>query len=167
MRPISKNRKNNAGFTLLEISMVVVIGLMILGLSIPSMRGLFAEQRLRERMENFQGFVSRAALLAVQSKQEVRLCWEKEGIRIVSESQLVDEALLPAPGEDFFSLDKEESVVLTRTAARDPNALAEWSFWKEGFREPVEIAYAGPGGAWSLRFGALIAEPEVLEIRVR
>jgi Tfp pilus assembly protein FimT len=34
-------------FTLLEISLAVVIGLMMLSLALPSMSGLFAEQRLR------------------------------------------------------------------------------------------------------------------------
>ncbi|RFC43153.1 MAG: Tfp pilus assembly protein FimT, partial [Verrucomicrobia bacterium] len=48
---MKKGGSRIGGFTLLEISLAVVIGLMMLSLALPSMRGLFAEQRLRERME--------------------------------------------------------------------------------------------------------------------
>jgi type II secretory pathway pseudopilin PulG len=157
----------NLGFTLLEISLAVVIGLMMLSLALPSMRGLFAEQRLRERMEEFERFVGKAADLARTSKKEVRLRWESGGIRIVPEQELTGDNLPVSEGWDFFVLDKEETLLLTRTAARDQNPPAEWSFWPESVREPVELAYVGPGGAWELRFGALLAEPEVLGVHTR
>ena len=162
-----KERSNALGFTLLEISLAVVIGLMMLSLAMPSMRGLFAEQRLRERMEQFNQFVGRATELARSSKMEVRLRWEEGGIRMVPEQDLNEDGSVREEGWDFFGLDKEESLVLARTVARDPKAFAEWSFWPEGIREPVELAYAGPGGSWELRFGALIAEPEVLGVHTR
>ena len=160
-------RSKNSGFTLLEISLAVVIGLMMLSLALPSMRGLFAEQRLRERMEQFGQFVGRASELARTSRMEVRLRWADGGIRVVPEQELPEDGSPREDGWDFFALDKEESLQLARTAARDPNAPAEWSFWPEGIREPVELAYAGPGGSWELRFGALIAEPEVLGVHTR
>jgi type II secretory pathway pseudopilin PulG len=164
---MKKGRLLAGGFTLLEISLAVVIGLMMLSLALPSMRGLFAEQRLRERMEQFDQFVGRAAELARTSKMEVRLRWEEGGVRIVPEQELPEDGSLREEGWDFFVLEKEESLQLARTVARDPQAAAEWSFWPEGIREPVELAYAGPGGAWELRFGALISEPEVLGVHTR
>jgi len=164
---LKRRRATNGGFTLLEISMAVVIGLMMLSLALPSMRGLFAEQRLRERMEQFEKFVGRAADLARSSRREVRLRWEAGGVRIVPEQELPADGPAQEEGWDFFSLDKEEVLELARTAAREPKPLAEWSFWPEGIREPVELAYAGPGGNWALRFGALLAEPEVLGVQVR
>ena len=155
------------GFTLLEISLAVVIGLMMLSLALPSMRGLFAEQRLRERMELFEQFVGRAASLARETKKEVRLRWEKEGIRIVPEEELLPDGPNLGTEGDFFAFDKGEEIILARKAARDTKPLAEWSFWKEGVREPVEVAYTGPGGSWTLLFGALLAEPEVLLVKAR
>jgi Tfp pilus assembly protein FimT len=152
-------------FTLLEISLAVVIGLMMLSLALPSMSGLFAEQRLRERMEEFERFVGKAAALARQAKTEVRLRWEEGGIRIVPEELPPDGSM--EASSDFFSISKEEEIVLARTAARDPKPQMEWSFWKEGVREPVEISYQGPGGRWALRFGPLLAEPDVLMIKSR
>ena len=156
-----------AGFTLLEISMVVVIGLMILGLAMPGMRGVFAEQRLRERMEQFEGFVARASTLARDTKREVRIRWEPEGLRIVTEADPTEEGAALGVGEDFLSLEKEEVVLLKGVAARDLEPLSEWSFWKEGVREPVEVAYDGPVGSWQLRFGALVFEPDLLQLQAR
>jgi len=164
---VKKEGASVGGFTLLEISLAVVIGLMMLSLALPSMRGLFAEQRLRERMEEFERFVGRGAELARSSRKEVRLRWEAGGIRIVPEQELPADGPVQEEGWDFFTLDKEEVLELARTAARDPKALAEWSFWPEGIREPVELSYAGPGGTWALRFGALLAEPEVLGVQAR
>ena len=86
---------------------------------------------------------------------------------IVPEQELPADGPVQEEGWDFFTLDKEEVLELARTAARDPKPLAEWSFWPEGIREPVELSYAGPGGTWALRFGALLAEPEVLGVQAR
>ncbi len=164
---MTRGLKRTGGFTLLEISLAVVIGLMMLSLALPSMRGLFAEQRLRERMEEFEQFVGRAASLARQAKTEVRLSWESGGIRMVPEELPLDGSLGTDASTDFFAIGKDEEIFLARTAARDPKPLMEWSFWKEGVREPVEISYQGPGGSWALRFGPLLAEPDVLLVKSR
>jgi prepilin-type N-terminal cleavage/methylation domain-containing protein len=160
--------KRQSGFTLLEISLTVVIGLLMLSLAIPSMRGLFAEQRLRERMEVFEQFVGRAAALARSSRKEVRLRWEEGGVRMVQAEAPPDDLTQPAAeGGEWFALAKDESLELLRTAARDAKPLMEWSFWKEGVREPAEVLYNGPGGSWALRFGALLPEPDVLSVKAR
>lgn len=155
------------GFTLLEISLTVVIGLLMLSLAIPSLRGLFAEQRLRERMEMFEQFVGKAAALARSSRNEVRLRWEEGGVRIVQAAPLDEDLGAPSEGGDFFATAKDESLELVRTAARDAKPLMEWSFWKEGVREPAEVIYTGPGGSWALRFGALLPEPDVLSVQAK
>jgi len=154
------------GFTLLEISLTVVIGLLMLSLAIPSLRGLFAEQRLRERMEMFEQFVGKAAALARSSRSEVRLRWEEGGVRLVQAEAPTDDLTQPA-AEELFAIAKDESLELVRTAARDSKPLMEWSFWREGVREPVEVLYSGPGGSWALRFGALLPEPDVLSLQAK
>lgn len=165
---------NVQGFTLLEISLVVVIGLMMLGLATPTIRGLFAEQRLRERMHQFEEFVHRAGALSKSTRGEVRLIWEKEGIRMATEAVPAEQNLLSgaepnAEGGartdgEFFAVDKGESLAVVRIAARDAQPLAEWSFWPAGVREPVEIYYSGTAGRWVLRFGAIIPDPEELSV---
>jgi hypothetical protein len=161
-------------FTLLEISLVVVIGFMMLSLATPTIRGLFAEQRLRDRKHQFEEFVHRAGALAKSTRGEVRLIWEKEGIRMATEAVPAEESQLPlgdagaeggpAMGGEFFALDKEEGLVLVRIAARDREPLAEWSFWPAGVREPVEVYYNGASGRWGLRFNALVPDPEELSL---
>ena len=148
------------GFTLLEISLVVVIGFMMLSLAMPSMRGLFAEQRLREKMHQFEEFVRRADALARDSRKEVRLIWEKEGVRMVRKDPAPEDEL----GVEFFALNKEEGISLVRVAARDREPLWEWCFWPAGVREPAELYYYGPTGRWALRFGPLVPDPEELRV---
>jgi hypothetical protein len=162
------------GFTLLEISLVVVIGFMMLGLATPTIRGLFAEQRLRERMHQFEEFVHRAGALAKSTRGEVRLIWEKGGIRMATELVPAEQNLLPgaepeatggaATDGEFFAVDKEEALSVVRIAAREREPLAEWSFWPAGVREPVEIYYSGTAGRWALRFNAIIPDPEELSV---
>jgi len=161
-----KIRPQNAGFTLLEICMAVAIGLLMLSLAMPSLRGLFAEDRLRDRMRQFDEFVGKAATLARTTRKEVRLRWEPEGVRMVPEEPLDTDNSATVDGGDFFPFQKDEEFILSRVAARDPKAPWEWSFWPEGVREPVEVSYNSPGGSWSERFGALVPEPDVISVRV-
>ena len=170
MKRLSPRR--DGGFTLLEISLVVVIGFMMLGLATPTIRGLFAEQRLRDRMHQFEEFVRKAGDLAKSTRGEVRLIWEKEGVRMVTEAPPAEEGLTlnggaaPAATSDgaFFTVDKDEGLSLVRIAARDRQPLAEWSFWPAGVREPAEIYYTGAAGRWALRFNALVPDPQELSV---
>ena len=162
-------QRPTSGFTLLEISLAVVIGFMMLSLALPSMRGLFAEQRLRERMQQVEEFVRKAETLARDSRKEVRLVWEKEGIRMVrldpsAEELFTQEAVAGGVSSEFFALDKEEGLSLVRVAARDTEPVWEWCFWPAGVREPAELYYYGPTGRWALRFGPLIPDPQELSV---
>ncbi len=147
--------------------MAVAIGMLMLSLAMPSLRGLFAEDRLRERMRQFDEFAGKAADLARTSRKEVRLCWEPEGVRMVQQETSTEGSEALQTGGDFFTFAKDEEFILNRIAARDPKAAWEWSFWPEGVREPVEVYYKGLGGSWSERFGALVPEPDVLSISTR
>lgn len=154
-------RLRQGGFTLLEISMAVMIGLLMLSLAMPSVRGLFAEQRLRERMGEFEAVVRKAATQSKQSQQEVRIRWFKEGVSLASGDA-------NNPNEDpelVLQFQKDEVFELRRVAARGNKPSAEWSFWPNGIREPVEVGYTGPLGVWALRFGALVPDPDVITMR--
>jgi type II secretory pathway pseudopilin PulG len=166
------NRHYLQGFTLLEITLGVAIALMMAGLAWPNVRGLFVEQQLRERMRQFEEFVRKAGNLARSTRKEVRLIWDKEGVRMVREEPQPEDSplqdavngALPLNGADadFFPLAKGEGLALRRLAARDAQPAPEWSFWPAGVREPAEIYYSGPGGTWALRFNPLVPDPEEL-----
>ena len=167
-------RNRRAGFTIIELMVAVMVGLMMLGLAVPSMRGVFEEQRLREKLASFEDVVRRSAALASKSKKEVRLIWFKDGLRALTDW---DQLQQPGPvgnevprweqgagGEEsvFFAVGEDEALSLSRLAARSANPLSEWSFWPSGIREPVEIYYEGPLGKWGLRFSALVPDPEIV-----
>jgi hypothetical protein len=123
-------------------------------------------------MHQFEEFVHRAGALAKSTKGEVRLIWEKEGVRMVTEALPLEQSLLgtdeaaasSASAGEFFAVDKNEGLALVRLAARDREPVAEWSFWPAGVREPVEIYFSGTAGRWALRFNALVPDPEELSV---
>lgn len=174
-RAVSRGVRNGrAGFTIIELMVAVMVGLMMLGLAVPSMRGVLDEQRLREKLASFEDVVRRSAALASKSKKEVRLIWFKDGLRALTDW---DQFQQPGPvgneaprweqgagGEEsvFFAVGEDEALSLSRLAARNANPLSEWSFWPSGIREPVEIYYEGPLGKWGLRFSALVPDPEIV-----
>lgn len=151
------------GFTLVEICMAIAIGMLMLSLAVPSLRGVFSEQRLRDRMGEFEEVVRRAAAAARESKQEMRIRWYKEGLAI-EPAESFEEAREPVLA---FEFGKEEQLELKRVAARADKPGAEWSFWPSGIREPVEVAYKSGLGVWALRFGPMTPDPDIIEMRAR
>ena len=170
---------SQGGFTIIELMVAVMVGLMMLGLAVPSVRGVLEEQRLREKMGSFEDVVRRAASQAASAKREVRLIWFEDGVRAVTDwaaPRAGEDAGLPqgagqvARAEEdagggetvFYAVGKGESLALVRVAAREEKPLSEWSFWPSGIREPVEVYYEGPLGKWALRFSALVPDPETV-----
>jgi type II secretory pathway pseudopilin PulG len=71
------------GFTLLELCLVVVLGMMILALAVPSLQAIFQQRSLQDKIEEFEKLVRDASALSVKTRLEVRLRWEEGGIRAV------------------------------------------------------------------------------------
>ena len=166
--------KPHGGFTIIELMVAVMVGLMMLGLAVPSVRGVLEEQRLREKMASFEDVVRRSAALASKSKREVRLIWFKDSVRAFTDWEQLRQSewagVEPKRGDQdsgggeevVYTLGEGEVLVLSRVAARQANPLSEWSFWPSGIREPVEVYYEGPLGKWGLRFSALVPDPEIV-----
>jgi type II secretory pathway pseudopilin PulG len=185
-------RMRRAGFTLLELCLVVVIGVMILALAVPSLQGILQQRDLQDKIEEFEKLVREAAALSVKSRLEVRLRWEEGGIRAVVDpaGMSADPANAPglpgavaaagagfpatgaiqtaegadafAPEGPFLAFGKDELFSLVRSAAWEKQPLSEWCFWPSGVREPVEVHFEGPAGRWGLRFSALVPDAEAL-----
>ncbi|MEI6713802.1 MAG: hypothetical protein WCO60_08615 [Verrucomicrobiota bacterium] len=154
------------GFTLLEVCMAVAIGMLMVGLAMPSVTGLFAEQRLRSRMIEFEDVVRNAASQSKLGQQEFRMRWYKEGIAVESADTLMALKEKDIPPL-VFTFQKDEVFQLKRVAARLEKPMTEWSFWPNGIREPVEVGYTGPLGVFALRFGALAPDPDEITVRPR
>jgi Tfp pilus assembly protein FimT len=140
-----------AAFTLLEICLTLLIGLVLITLAVPSVSGLLAEQRLHETWDRFEQLVNTARLQSIKEQQPYRLVWEK--------NRVVVEAASAKPGESkeksSLTMEDSENYELIRTAALINPAPQEWTFWPNGACEPVVIRYHGRSGRWRVRFDAL------------
>jgi prepilin-type N-terminal cleavage/methylation domain-containing protein len=70
------------GFTLLEIILAIFIALLVLSVTIPSMRGVFAERAINRTFEQFDALVREAQSRSVTEHQPYVLEWTKEGVLV-------------------------------------------------------------------------------------
>ena len=88
------------GFTLLEICLVIMIVLVLFGLAIPSVNGLFAEQRLKKTFEQFDDFVRRTQMRAVKERRGMVMIWDGEGITVQPDEPTEEDT---AGAGDYFA----------------------------------------------------------------
>jgi len=140
----------HAAFTLLEICLTLLIGMVLVLLAVPSVAGLFAEQRLHESYARFEQLADTARWRSIKEQQPYRLVWDKHRIILQAATHGAGEG-----GEvDSLTLADDESFQLARTAALINPAPDEWTFWPDGACEPVVVSYHGRSGRWEVRFDA-------------
>jgi len=140
----------HAAFTLLEICLTLLIGMVLVLLAAPSVAGLFAEQRLHESFVRFEQLANNARWRSTQEQQPYRLVWGKH--RIILEPATEDAG---RSGEmESLTFSEDESFELVRPAALVHPAPEEWTFWPGGTCEPVTVSYRGRSGRWQVRFEA-------------
>jgi hypothetical protein len=149
-----------AGFTLLELCIAIVLGLMVLGIAVPSVRSVMAEQRLKKTFEEFDDLVRKAQMRSVAERTAVLLVWGEGGIDLVPE-RAVQEG--EEPKVEHFAFEAGRSYTLARPASLAKEAPAEWPFWRSGTCEPVVVSFEGPEGRWSVRYDALTAQGTFLD----
>lgn len=156
-------RHRHAGFTLLEICLALAIGVMIILLSVPSISGLLAEQRLKKSFERLDTLVSAARVRSASEQRAYALVWDREGITLVGRERAA------VGGEDTgerLIFEDKESFQLKRTAALMKNPPDEWVFWSNGVCEPVEISYQGTNGNWLVKYDPLTARGTFLQSEI-
>ena len=139
------------GFTLLEICLVVAIVLILFGLAVPSVRGLFAEQRLKHSFEQFDDFVRKAQLRAVSERRAMVMIWDGEGITVQPDEPTAEDS---AGEGDYFAF-AEGKIGLERPAALEKKPAVEWLFWRSGTCEPAILHFEGSAGSWSVQYDPL------------
>jgi hypothetical protein len=148
------------GFTLLEICLAVFIALIFLTMAIPSVEGLFAEQRLKKTFEDFDDFVHRVQTRAVEERRAFVLIWDGNGITVQPDSPNAEDAV---GDEDYFAF-ADGVLALERPAALEEKPAVEWLFWRSGTCEPAVIHFEGEAGRWTARYDPLTVraafEPE-------
>lgn len=134
-----------AAFTLLEICLTLLIGMVLIMLAVPSVAGMLAEQRLHETWDRFEQLANTARMRSVKDQRPYRLVWDNHRIT------------LKADRDELESLEmtNDETYELVRIAALIEPAPKEWTFWPNGACEPVIVRYHGHAGRWQVRFDAL------------
>ncbi len=152
-----------AGFTLLEICLALVIIVTVILLIVPSVSGLFAEQRLRRSYERFDQLVAATTIRSMREKRSYALVWEKNGIRSVPlEGKLESDE--PSQG---FAWSDDEKFELQLPAALAPRSKVQWVFWSNGTCEPAVIAFQGSAGGWAVRYDPLTVHGQFLHSSVQ
>ena len=152
------------GFTLLEICFAIVIGLLLLGVAIPSITGLLDEQKLTKTFEDFDQLAREAQRRSVSERRAYVLRWDEEGVTVEPFEPGEDDA---AGEVSRFALEDGAEMTLERPAALEKEPLKEWVFWRSGTCEPVVVGYAGPVGSWLARYNPLTARPSSIEQSLR
>jgi type II secretory pathway pseudopilin PulG len=155
-----------AGFTLLEVCLVVVIALLMAGLAVPSVQGLFAEQRLKKTFEQFDDFVRKVQLRTLQERRAFVLIWDGDGITVEPDEPTTDDSV----GEDDHFPFTDGTLALERPAVllgEKEKPPVEWLFWRSGTCEPAIIHFDGKAGTWSVSYDPLTLRAKFLEQTIR
>ena len=134
--------------------LAIVIGLLLMGVAVPSVIGLMREQRLKASYEEFDDFVRRAQTEAVKKGRTMVMVWDKDAIQLVPlDPEAHDAEAEPAS----FAFPDGATITLARPAALVKKPVPEWPFWKTGACEPAVVSLEGPGGVWTAEYNGLTA----------
>jgi hypothetical protein len=152
-------------FTLFELCLAVAIGVLILGLAVPSLRGVFADQKRNAVYEQFDDLVRRAQRLTVEERRACRLVWWRDAVVLVAEGGAEGGAAevpgLGGPSGEILGelgrvgIGRGEVYGLERPHALVDKPPMEWPFWVGGTCEPVVVSYEGPTGRWKAVYDGL------------
>jgi prepilin-type N-terminal cleavage/methylation domain-containing protein len=150
-----------AGFTLLEICLVVAISLMIALIAVPSIRGVVRAQRLHKSFEAFDSLALQAQSHSVNERRAYGIVWKKETVEMIPLEKVEEE-----PGEPLtLPIGKNEAYEVERPAAMGKDPEPVWTFWRSGVCEPVIVSYKGPDGTWTASYSALSAHGTLTDER--
>jgi type II secretory pathway pseudopilin PulG len=152
------------GFTLIEITIAVVISMVILLLAVPSVNGVLKDRQLRRSLNEVNRLVLLAQERSISERRSYLIVWREKQFALRPEAFM--------QGEDRKAVatvnwQKNEAVTLTFPAAVDEEPPSEWVFWPSGNCEPAVVTYRGPSGAWRAKYSALTARPELSDYAVR
>lgn len=148
-----------AGFTLLEICLVVAISLMLVLIAVPSIRGVIREQRLHHSFEAFDALALQAQTHSMSERRAYGIVWKKEAIEMIPLEKVEEEPAEPAT----IGIGEDETYNVERPAALGKKPEPVWTFWRSGVCEPIIVSYKGPNGSWTASYGPLSAHGNLTE----
>ncbi len=149
---VSDSMAKRAGFTLLELCLAFVIGLLIVTVALPSLGSLFAEQRLVRTFEKLDGLARTAQRLSMHDRKTYEMVWDRGTISLrVAGDRGADVNSSAAA----ITCAEDEGYEIDFPAALIADPPKRWTFWPTGTCEPANIAYHGSAGSWSARYDPL------------
>lgn len=157
LHPLPRRR---AAFTLFEVLLAIAIGLIMVAIFVPSIKGVFEEQALTKTFEEFDNFVRDAQRKSIAERRTYVLVFEEDAIVLEPEEPTEDES-----AESMMRLPYAEGaeITLARPAALEKEAPMEWYFWRSGTCEPAVVSYQSELGHWLVKYDALTARSTLLE----
>ena len=149
-----------AAFTLFEICLAIAIGLIIVVLAVPSLGGVFAEQKLNATFEEFDTFVRQAQRKSVSERRTYVMVFEEGGISLEPEEPREDD---DPEGVEQFTVEDGAEIALERPVALVKEPPMVWMFWRSGTCEPVVVSYRGPAGSWVRKYDPLTARATLVD----
>jgi prepilin-type N-terminal cleavage/methylation domain-containing protein len=152
------------GFTLIEITIAVVILVVALLIAVPSLTGVLADRRLRRSLDDVNRLVQQAQERSISERRSYLIVWRDKQFALRPEEFVKGEDRKPVA---TLRWQKGEAFTLSLPAAIDEEPPSEWIFWPSGNCEPAVVTYRGPSGAWKAKYSALTARPEIANYAVR
>ena len=152
------------GFTLIEITIAIVILVVALLVAVPSLNGVLADRRLRRSLDDVNRLVLQARERSISERRSYLIVWRDKQFALRPEEFLKGEDRKPVA---ILRWQKGESFTLSLPAAIVEEPPSEWIFWPSGNCEPAVVTYRGANGAWKAQYSALTARPELLNYAVR
>lgn len=156
--------QRRAGFTLIEIVLAIAVLMLVVGLAVPSVRGVLADRRLRRSLDEFNTMVRQAQERSMIERRSYLIVWRDKEFALRAEGLYRGEDPNPIA---TLAWRKGESYQLSFPAALEDEPPPAWIFWSSGNCEPAVVKYRGADGAWTAKYSALTARPELLNYAVR
>lgn len=157
--PSAKFSARIRGFTLLEIGIVLFILMMLVGIAIPMISSLIAEERLREHARALLLYARTARRLAVSENRPYEILFSEHGF-------LLQPHLAAGTGNgDVVSshdLGKEDTYSLERWGDEEFTKPVDqtWIFQPEGICEPIRVHFQDRKNWIEIGFNPLTARAQ-------
>ena len=152
------------GFTLIEITIAIVILVVALLIAVPSLTGVLADRRLRRSLDDMNRLVLQAQERSISERRSYLIVWRNKQFALRPEEYIKGEERKPLA---ILKWQKGESFTLSLPAAIEEEPPSEWIFWPSGNCEPALVTYRGTSGSWKAKYSALTARSELINYAVR
>ena len=153
---------SQSGFTLLEISLAIMIAVVIMAVAIPSLSAVLGKSKAESSFEAFDQMAQEARERAQTEQRNYIIVWGRDRWVLMRPEEPANRA--EAEGVRQWRIARNELLELHLPAALNAKGAvpeAIWTFWTNGVCEPAEVRYKGAAGAWSATYNPFTGQPEV------